>query len=53
MMTPSEARAVLLMEVQRLRAGYGGHGGGSINARTLAEAIEVMLDITVAGKRAK
>jgi hypothetical protein len=45
------AREVLGAEVERLRAGGGGWGGGSPEAMRLVAAIEVLLDNTVAGKR--
>lgn len=45
------AREVLGAEVERLRAGGGGWGGGSPEAMRICAAIEVLMDSTIAGKR--
>jgi hypothetical protein len=42
-MTSERAREVLAGEARRLRSGAGGHGGRSVAALELAEAIEVLL----------
>ncbi len=41
-MTKGEAIEALRLEAKRLRGGGGGHGGGSLAAVRLAEAIDVV-----------